>query len=643
MSKKAAAAKDSTPQNANEAGPGTVYEDKAWWNVHSSNEAPHSWLMERFEALHRAQQTRYDNIKKLIAIYEFGFRTNFHNNDKSEPALLEELNAYNAAQNILDTVHAKVCKNEIIPMPITDGGNYSERKRARNLQKALEGIFDDNRVSELKEDVVRDALVTSIGLGKVFDENDRIKIEFVPAEDIVVDDNEGRYRKPCTMMQTIRMDRYKVLALYGGDDEEGLFGDKATRREKILKCKSYSVLGEASLSAVSHDQIRLVEAWRLPSSEGAGDGRHTIAIDGCTLVDEPYECCHFHFAVYRPVPRMRSWWGRSGMYALAPSQKEYETLTAKIQRGNHRLGGSHLIASKGANVEVEDLGNEEGTLIEVDGDINQIREFNPTPVNEQTYMYKSSIPADMKDNFGISSFATSSEIPQGLQNASGKALQVVVDEEDGRMRPYFTGLDRWHVDVAQLCICTGRKIVSRGKSYKVKYRGKTGLEQLELSEVLLDEGKYDLKIFASNALARQPGARFQQLNDLLSAQVINIEQFRRLFGLPDLDAENELDTADTDVIDMTLDKIVLKGKYLAPQPFDNLQLAKQRAGKFYNLIRLKDGIPEDRLALVQQYIVDIDAEIQSAQASAPAAAPANQPGAPPPMGGTPPSAPPMAA
>src|SRR5690606_33942866 len=119
----------------------------------------------------------------------------------------------------------------------------------------------------------------------------------------------------------------------------------------------------------------------------------------------------------------------------------------------------------------------------------------------------------------------------------------------------------------------------RGVDYKARYRGKKGLETISWKDVLLDFESFRMRVFPVSALSKQPAARFAQLTELLNAQAITVEQFKRLFDLPDLEAENELDSADTDVIDRAMDIMVTTGRYLSPEPFDNLDLIIQRAGK----------------------------------------------------------------
>ncbi len=604
--------------------PKEVYVAEVWWNSHLFGSDAHITLIPYLERMRLQQSTRYYNFKRLIAIFEWGYKTGIMDTQADAP-IADFTNAYNALQNVIETAHATICKTPTVPMPLTSGGGYLQRKRAKDLQKALEGEYDQNKVEQIQDDVVLDALTIGAGFARVFCEFNELKIEYVPAEDITVDDTEGRYRKPRTLIQTTRMDRYVAYELYGGDDE-WLAGDKENRRQKILKCKGATRQGTEGTT--DNEQIEVHVAYHLPSGPNAGDGRMAIVIDGCTLVDCERSRKTFPYAVCIPRPRRRGFWGLSMGHEMAANQREYERGTAKLQKAFQKSGSGHILAPRSANVNPREITNDTADFIEYDG-MTPPHEWNPSPVSAEQVQYTESFPQKMMSARGISATSATGETPAGLANASGKARQLVRDEQNGRMKPYYRSVDRWHVDLCHLIIEEARELVEREPGYSVSYSSKRALEKVEWAKVILDEGDFVLKIFPASSLSQDPSAKFEQLQEMLAAQTITTEQFKRLFELPDLEAENEIDTADTDIIDRNLDIIITEGRYLSPEPFDNLELAKVRAGKFYNVCRARGGVPESRLQLLRDYISDCAALLE--QAKPPTAAPG--PGVPPPMGG----------
>lgn len=636
MSEKAEKPEHATEYQANARPPVDIYLDETWWNAHLKGHEAHNFLVGHIETMRANQGTRYANFRKLIAIYEWGFKAAAWDSYEEAP-LTEYTNAFNAAQNVVETIHSQICKQTVIPMPVTTGGGYSQRKRAKDLQRALEGEYDENVLEMVDSDVQMDVLVCGAGFAKVFSEFGRVRVEFVPCDDITIDDAEGRYRQPRSIYETKRMDRYKVLELYASaDDEDGLWGTREERHRAIIACKAATTKNGTRESS---GLIDVHQAYHLPSGPNARDGRVAVVIDGCTLVDCERNRKRFPYAACVPRPRRRQFWGIPMMHDLAANQNEYERTTKKIQRSIQKGAGTHILAPRSANVNFREITNGEVDAVEYDGPVPPSM-WSPDPVSPQLFRYQDDLPDRMMRTHGVSPMSSSGEVPAGLQQASGKALQVFRDEGGGRLAPYHKARSAWHVLVCKLIIDEARDLADNDNGYAVPYASRRSLEKIEWKKVLIDEDEFVLKIFPISSLSQEPSAKFEQLQEMLNAGAITIEQFKRLFELPDLEAENEIDTADTDIIDMNLDIIAMEGRYLSPEPFDDLQLAKTRAGKFYNLCRARKGIPEAHLELLRNYILDCDRLMTPPAPPAPAPGAAPMPGAPPGMPPGPPEMPP---
>lgn len=644
-----------------------AYEDKTWFLAHAQDEPAGPRLITLCRDLARTQQTLITNTEKCMAIFEYGGDARTLGPGEHLP-LEEELLTFNGAQNIVETVYSKVVKSRIIPMPLTEGGGYLQRHRAKQLGKAIEGVIDENDGERIEEDAVMDALTTDHGAGAllVIDGRDEVKIEHIPVEDVWFDPAEIRQRSPrsCYRVPKCGMDKFVAVEEFAreGDDHPGLVGTVESRRKAILaaanKPEEWRRLGSDVRSRVD-----IFEAWHLPSGEPEEceeeyddeetgekktrktfrhDGRHVVAVEGedGTLIDEPWEGPMFPILLYVPRRRRRSVWGLSLMRDLVAPQREYEKLTKKIQYQHQKMGVSGFAAAKQAELNVRDITSGTfgaGFVIETENG-SPVVPLVPEPVAQGTYAYAEAIVRSMGERKGVSTLATASQLPSGLQQASGKALQVFEDFEDVRLLPYHRERERFKIALSWLIIYAAKRICDRGVKYKARYRGKKGIEKIDWKDVLMDKEEFVLKVFPVSQLSKQPAAKFAQLTELLNAGAITVEQFKRLYELPDLEAENELDSSDTDIIDRNMDIMVTTGRYISPEPFDNLDLIVQRAGKFYNVCRQQE-VPESRLKLLRDLIEDaVGLKAQAANSNG-AAAP---PGAGPPMPGMPPGMPPPA-
>lgn len=650
-----------------------LFEDATWYLAHEQHEPAGPRLVQLCRELSRRQQTLISNSEKCMAIFEYGGEA--RNLEPGDHCPLEEnLCTWNQAQNVVETVYSKVIKQRIDPMPLTLGGGYIQRHRARELGKALMGVIDDNDGEELEEDAVMDALVTDHGAGAVLvtECDDEVKLEHIPVEDVWFDEAEVRQRVPrsCYRVPKGGIDKFVLCEMLArdGDDYPGLVGTAESRRAAILAAATKPESWRKNAGNDVKSRVDFFESWHKPSGKiveteedyedddgetkkrkvRKHDGRHVIAVDGenGTLVDEPWEGPEFPVLLYVPRPRRRSIWGLSLMRDLVAPQREFEKVSVKIQTQNQKMGLSQLAAPRGANVDVREI--KTGTLVagelyEYDGQ-EGVTQFTPEAVAAGTYAYQESIARSMSERKGVSTLASASQLPSGLQQASGKALQVFEDFEDVRLLPYHRERERFKIALCWLIIHAAKRICDRDVKYTARYRGKHGIETIDWKEVLQDSADLVLKVFPVSALSKQPSARFAQLTEMLNAGAITVEQFKRLYEIPDLEAENDLDSADTDVIDRTLDIIVTKGKYLSPEPNDKLELCLARASKFYNLCRQQE-VPADRLQLLRNWQEDVEGIIaERKKAAAEAAAAAAAASAPPPgapMPGGPPPPPPM--
>lgn len=647
-----------------------LHDDDCWFLCGARKKKSGPRLVALCEEIQRQQETLVQNTNLCISVFQYGGAG--RTLDPEEHCSIDdETLTYNAAQNAVETVHAKVFKNKIALMPLTNGGGYLARHRAKEMEKAIEAIYDENDGDVVEEEVGMDALVTDHGGGAlIVDElRDRVGIRHIAVEDVWYDEAETRMGRPTCAYFVPKdgEDVYRAIELFASPldrDRPGFVGTPESRRAAIIAAAANPANWRRQ-SKTSY-RVDLFEGWHPATyreeceeeyvDEDTGetkkrtvvkhDGRHVVAVSGDdgTLIDEPWEGS-VPILLYVPRRRRRHVFGLSLMRNLLAPQREYERITAKIQHANQKMGVSGWVAPKDAAMNPREVTAGEkgaGFVMEYEGQIPP-QPIVTSPVASDTYAYAENIPRSMLERHGISTLAAASQLPAGLANASGKAMQVFEDFEDVRLLPYHRARERFRVELGKLIIETAKRIVDRCGSYKVHYRGKRGLEPIDWSsliDMVKDMNSFVLKVFPVSQLSKHPAARFAQLTELLNAQAITVEQFKRLFDLPDLEAENQLDTADTDVIDRAMDIMVTTGTYMAPEPFDNFDLIIQRAGKFINVCRQQE-VPDDRIKLLRDYIEDTKALKQQAEAEAAAKQAAMQPppappgmppmGAPPPM------------
>lgn len=614
--------------------------EHAWWEAKEFDHKPHEIMIPHIRGLLQDQTQRYRNFERLNAAYEFGPKLMAW--DSRDDKNLEDVTmTFNYAAAAIDTVVSKTVKSAVVPMPLTTGGTYDDRDNAEKLGQALEGEWAKNKVRELFEDVALDGYVLGNGSFYVPHGQGSIEVQFLPDEDVVVDEAECRYRMPRSMYLRFRIDRDKLLEKYGVANDR-FYGSITDRRLAIHKAAM--VTSVWTQRDRLHNQVEVWAGYHLLSGPDADDGCFAVCIEGATLeFDQEWNRTRFPLATFTPFKRRRHWHGRSMMAELMSPQREHDKVTDRLQMAMHRLGGTHLLINRKANIDEAELDNGQGTRITYDDIAGQdpVKELHPTPANPETFQYREGLVTEMQARFGINSMAMTGAVEEGLQGASGKALELAEEQTAERLIIQQNEKDRVLVDLAWLIIEEAEAIVEDDADYTVNAKVEDGLRKVKWKDALLARDEFTLDVKPAGDLASTPSARFDQLMKMADANRITTDEFRSQWFMPDLKSANDLDLSDSQIIEKLLSKIVKEGKALLPEAFDNLELAEALGRKFYNMCRVKD-VPEDRLQLLRDYVSRAKTLNDRAKATAAAQAAANAPQAAPPQGQPPNGAPPGA-
>lgn len=132
----------------------------------------------------------------------------------------------------------------------------------------------------------------------------------------------------------------------------------------------------------------------------------------------------------------------------------------------------------------------------------------------------------------------------------------------------------------------------RGK-YVVKSDGGKRIEELNWKDVGFQYGSYRLQVFPTNFLSQTPSVRYDRLSEMHQNGEISEMEFRSLSEIPDLEADNDLETAPQDVVDMCIEAIMEKKVAVVAEAFDDHALIVQRGMKAYNKARVEAPDPDD--------------------------------------------------
>ena len=114
---------------------------------------------------------------------------------------------YNAVQSIVDTATSKIGETKPRPYFLTSGGNYKQQRKAKRLNKYVEGVFYENKTYDLTPQQFRDCAIDGDGFIHVFERGGKIRHECVSGMELWIDEEEGQYGRPRRLYRNQVVDR----------------------------------------------------------------------------------------------------------------------------------------------------------------------------------------------------------------------------------------------------------------------------------------------------------------------------------------------------------------------------------------------------------------------------------------------------
>ncbi len=583
-----------------------------WWRAKELELEPHEILDTLVRQIEQDQDSRYSAYKEYARL--FGADPDMFGSEESYAILTDKL-SQNELANTIETLHAQVFKNRIVPAVSASEADYEEWTRARAFSRWLEGVFDE---AELHFDALPraglDMFVYGTGFIKIGHDEDEdglctIRFHRVDPRMVYVDRLEARRGVPRSFYEKDFVDMYKLAAEYGpdGDDEPGMYGTAQERLEGILGCKPNDDDDMAIGSTLKTTMLTVREAWHLPTKKGKKDGRHVIWVKGCTLVDETFSWDRFPFTIMRYGHRLSGFYGKSAVQVLAATQKNHDKLNEKIDEAQDIMGVPRIILSNGAKLNVNNLDDLPGGILAVDGPTGSITEWNATAVAPELYQERAEAPEKMRSLLGVNSFDTQSQLPAQLREVSGPALERLLDAGTARHAMTHAEVERAIVDLGYLAMQYAADLEADGKEVTVVGPGaseKTTVELLNFSDVMVDRKRMKLKVQPMNQMPQTFAGKVEAFSKLRDSGDIDKKQYLRMLEVPDVAGATDFLGSDEEIILKNLHFMVKEGKYIPPLQYDNLDLIVPITTAFINWYRIRKDADMEVVGMLAQYIED---------------------------------------
>ena len=496
---------------------------------------------------------------------------------------------HNVIAACVDAIHARITRSKPLPMFLPAGGNYRVQRKAKKLNRFVEGLFYECDAQRLMATIFKDAEVFELGAAKVFANSERrICMERVHSADLHWDQLEAAVNgAPRSLYEERMVDRSVLQELFP---------------EEMAKANVSQPEAGLVTTTIS-DTVVVVEAWHLPSGPKAGDGRHVISTADTVLFEEKYKHDDFPFVFVRYQSSLFGFGGRGIADLLYNRQLEINRYLWCISRAVFSAGGRKILVEQTSQV------NEAKITNAVEDSIVKYRGTAPSYlqgpiVAPEVYAHLQTLIQGAYEELGVSQLSAASKKPAGLD--SGKALREFDDIESDRFNALGVEYETCALNLAKLSIRVMKDTVG-GRSYKVRSPNKSFTDTIDWADVQLKDEEYTLQLWPVNLLSRSPASRLQDVQDLASSGMITQRQAKRLLDLPDLQALSDLSTAAEDYVQKMLDGIIDEEppRYTPPEPYDDLMLLREMALDTYQWGRVND-LEENRLELLRRVIQQVD-------------------------------------
>jgi hypothetical protein len=594
-------------------------ESKAWWEEKTKSKALDPALgifkffadhdkerLSAYNAYSRIYLNRDINNSEYLASYTAAWGAGDEDDEYSRVPV-------NLAKIFIDAAHARVTKQNPRPVFVTQGGNFTLQKKAKQMQKWVEYAdhFTDSRPT--KKAAYLDSQIYGNGFVKtaphpVVDEVETCRVH--PA-DIFIDPMEASANAtPTHMYQRAYVSRTRLMKIFEKHSKKIRTAGRITDQDTY----QWRRQDQKALGTV----VEIVEGWRLPSYHGAGDGKHVIFVANQVLVLEEWE--HDKFPItevrWKDDPTL-GFWGISQTEELLGLHYDFNHTITNIETCIENMPTPFILVPERGNVSEGQLGNVNGIVINYSDEA-------------PTFELPPSVPSDVlqyAQNIWDKGLQVSRLVSLGMPDVTGNGLetgQAVRDFNDiqgTELAPQYESFERFNVRCYEADVRCGRDIYARNPAWKIVMRkDKYTIEEIEWSKIDADPRRdcFVIQVFPASMLSQSPAGRKSDVLDYFNAGWLDVGEAMSLLDFPDMDKFRNLRDAARQNIERILEEMLDEDVYTPPEPTLDLSLAMKMTQMYINRAQAM-SVPDERVSNLRQFMRQVHTLLQKSNEAAQAA------------------------
>lgn len=455
---------------------------------------------------------------------------------------------HNLVASCVRSVDSQVFKDPPRVRITTENGNGKMHRQAKKLTQFMDGILDEGGLRLEAPRAGKDALICGLGYGYVYNDLEGNPcVERVWVNDVLVDLGDSDMLHPSQMFLRSKASRKGLIEQYPDFEEE------------IAKAAPAISFNSSARTASWVPNVGLIEAWELPSP-GKEDGRHVICCSTCTLVDEPWELDFFPIVPIRWDEVQLSWFG-AGIAEQLEGTQNYTNEMLNVWSDSMRMLTMARLWTNDPNLSEGQM-SQSGIILHGSPGSSPPQSLNYEIAPPDYIQFLNAQHEWAYQLIGLNEGTVDATKPADL--GSGTALREYRDNQSQRLSNFKKAWDTFHTDIARAAIELTRRWTKKNGKFKAQVRGKQFLGTISWDDCSIDKNAYSVGVFATSDLPRTPAGRIQEMNELTQNGSIDRERAMLLLRDPDIDGAIDQVTADLQLLDMIIDKILDDEEYTSP-------------------------------------------------------------------------------
>lgn len=414
----------------------------------------------------------------------------------------------NVIRTKAQAIASRMAKHRAFPVISAEDAGWTEKRFAKRNSSVLRSKLGQTVIERDRTLRVRDSIVRGTGVAKsVRTENGDVTIERIPRSELLVSSREAQYGCPRSIFQ---VRSYPLEVMQARYPDEKRFLEAEATRAKMFDAGWY-LWGDDWADDTKQNTV--IEAWHLPSSPTAKDGRHVRTIRGRVLSDEKWDRPRFPFAYLHWDAPFRGLFGSGLVEDLAGPQAKINDVARDIQEALYYGAQLTVFSPRGSKINKEHLRARHPKVVEYDGQLPTY--LAPLPVSQQLFQFLDWLLNWCDDASGLSRDFQSGKTQLGA-GASGRALDTLDDIQSDRFAMFQLHDSLHMVDIGMLVVDEARAIYNElPKSEMAPWIAEHRWHKMDI-----DEGLYHLKLEPINFLPDTRAGKLSAVTELGQAGLI---------------------------------------------------------------------------------------------------------------------------